>query len=172
MREQIAVIITDKATGKVLTRTYPDDADPFELARMAARKFGAVWPEHDPDLEAILFGRRVSAAQPPKKKSRSKNIEPVYQGVPSVRMESQDAYDKLKSTGKLSKQQQIVVDYLARAGAPATRTEVHRGTGLTINAVCGRVKELIDMVPPRVREAPKRACHVTGENVNTLELVP
>lgn len=46
-------------------------------------------------------------------------------------------------SGRVSRQQAIVLDDLFING-PGTRAELSDNTGLAINAVCGRVRELLD----------------------------
>ena len=55
---------------------------------------------------------------------------------------SSAAYGDIKSTGELGTQQRIVLDSVT--ASQGTRQDIASRTNLTINAVCGRVKELID----------------------------
>lgn len=52
------------------------------------------------------------------------------------------AYEALRDSGKLSLKQQTVLGCLFWHG-PATRAAIAAQTGMPINAVCGRVHELI-----------------------------
>lgn len=88
--------------------------------------------------------------------------------VVGVRETSRDAYHRASAYGKLTAQQKLIVDWLSARIGDATRQEVARGTGIGINAVCGRVNELLaDGV---LRETKKRKCRVTGETANALTL--
>ena len=87
-----------------------------------------------------------------------------------VRETSLEAHRKLKSSGKLTAQQEVVMTWMRNLIGDATRSEIERGTGLKINAVCGRVNELIAL--GELRETRKRRCRVTGETVNALAVAP
>ena len=82
---------------------------------------------------------------------------------------SRIAYDKIKSSGKLSRQQEMMVQaFRDNPGAAWTRQEFSRAAEWGINTVCGRAKELLDL---RVlKELPRRACAVTGEQAHPLEI--
>ena len=83
---------------------------------------------------------------------------------------SRSAYRKARFSGKLTRQQEVVVAWLRGRVGDATRQEIARGTGLGINAVCGRVNELLDPEIGVLRETGKRKCRATGETANTLVL--
>lgn len=80
------------------------------------------------------------------------------------------AYDALKA-GKLgSQQQRVLAHMLERCDRDFTRQELVQSTGLAINAMCGRVKELLDAGLLEV--AGTRTCTVTGNTVEALRLAP
>ncbi|MCA3000278.1 MAG: hypothetical protein ING75_16950 [Rhodocyclaceae bacterium] len=51
-----------------------------------------------------------------------------------------------------------------------TRQEISVGTGLPINCICGRVRELLDCAA--IEECGKKECSVTHNNVSVLRVVP
>lgn len=55
---------------------------------------------------------------------------------------SSGAYGSLKQSGTLGHQQQVILSDLTLC--EGTRQQVAERTGFTINAVCGRVKELLN----------------------------
>lgn len=87
-----------------------------------------------------------------------------------VRQTSRDAYHRAKFSGKLTAQQQRIVDWMRPRVGGATRQEIAQGTGITINATCGRVNELLDPEIGALRETGKRRCRITGETANALEI--
>lgn len=90
---------------------------------------------------------------------------------PGVRDTSMSAYRHLEWSGKMSKQQKIVVDFfVANPGRRFTRQELSKALGLGINAVCGRVNELLAEPMMILRENGRKKCEVTQNDVNALEL--
>jgi hypothetical protein len=91
---------------------------------------------------------------------------------PQVRDTSLDAYRSLKDSGKLSAQQLAIVEHFAsaRPGLRATRQELARDLEIGINAICGRVVELLTAEPPILIERGRKRCSVTGNDVTALEL--
>lgn len=97
--------------------------------------------------------------------------QPAPQPVTAVRDTSMAAYRALKFSGKLGRQEQLVVDhFVAHPGRQFTRQELARDLRLGINAVCGRVKDLLDEPLNVLVENGKKRCEVTGNDVNALEL--
>lgn len=89
-----------------------------------------------------------------------------------VRDASREAYEKLGLTGELSKQQRtILLAFEKNPGRSFTRQELAHETGLGINAVCGRVNELLEPPFERLTEVGRRRCQVTGNRVNALSMV-
>mgnify|MGYP002365379221 CR=1 FL=1 len=89
----------------------------------------------------------------------------------SVRDTSREAIRDHRSSGKLTRQQQQVVDFLhAHPGQGYTRAELAHATGITLSAVCGRVNELVKL--QRIVEPYRRRCTVTGKNAWTVRAVP
>ncbi len=85
-----------------------------------------------------------------------------------VRKTSLEAYAKLRLYGKLSAQQQSIIYLFLLNPAPRTRQEIAKEAGLTINATCGRVKELLDLGV--LSEVGRKTCAVTSNDVNALVL--
>lgn len=85
----------------------------------------------------------------------------------TVRDNSRAEYWSAKVSGKITRQQAVILDDLANFGG--TRAEIAKSTGIAINAVCGRVKELLDA--GHVCEAPYTVeCQVTGRNAHLVLL--
>lgn len=89
-----------------------------------------------------------------------------------VRDTSMAAYRALQWSGKLAAQQMVVLAlFLANPTARRTRQEIASYTGLSINAVCGRVNEL--MSGPffvLVEDDEKKTCAITKNRVTALRL--
>lgn len=89
-----------------------------------------------------------------------------------VRDTSVEAYSRLRSSGKLSAQQARVLSVWDKdRRATFTRQEIAELTSLGINAVCGRVNELMkEPLYVLVELAEKKRCLVTHNHVNALAL--
>lgn len=88
----------------------------------------------------------------------------------NVRDTSREAYVQLQTEGKLGPKQQQIVDFIAkRAGSDFSRIELSSGTGMAINCVAGRVKELLDLGV--LKEGRRRACTITHNNIRPVMLV-
>lgn len=88
----------------------------------------------------------------------------VIQRDPGVRETSREAHAKGKWNGTFSKQQQLILDKIdSSRKSDHTRQELKMITGLEINAVCGRVNELLSDEIGALEETRKRKCLVTGE---------
>lgn len=71
-----------------------------------------------------------------------------------------------ESGADLTQRQQIQI---ALAGDAMTRQELSQRTGISINAVCGRVAEM--QSAGLVKTGIVRACRITGKQVETLYAV-
>lgn len=81
-----------------------------------------------------------------------------------VRISSLEAYDTLARSGKLGRQQQRIMDAIARRiRIDWTLQEISQMTGLPINVVSGRVNELKTV--GCLTECERRRCSVTGRSV-------
>lgn len=79
------------------------------------------------------------------------------------------AYRALQYSGKLADQQQrVLAVFYSLPSGKWTRKEIEQQTGIDINAVCGRVNELIKLA--LLVEDGKKTCFVTTNNVNALRL--
>jgi len=85
-----------------------------------------------------------------------------------VRDTSMHAYERLKRTGALGRQEHMVYEYVARQPQPVTRQEINNGLKIGINAVTGRVNSLI--AHDILEECGRRFCSVTGQNVNIIRV--
>lgn len=84
-----------------------------------------------------------------------------------VRRTSRDAYRELQDTGKAGTQRAQILETMLKKPVSYTRSELSKATGLTINAVSGRVNEMIrDGVI--VESTWTRQCNITGKNVHEL----
>lgn len=86
----------------------------------------------------------------------------------NVRLSSLSAYFYLHGSNTLLNQKGKIVEDLIVANRPLTRVEVSERTGIRINAVCGRVNELIK--DGYIKEGNKRTCLFTKMYVNTILL--
>jgi len=83
----------------------------------------------------------------------------------SVRDTSIDAYIGINEDGSARTQRgRVFIAVSSNDGL--TRLKLSRLTGMPINAICGRVRELIDC--ERVFEGDKRSCSISGKVVYTL----
>ena len=98
--------------------------------------------------------------------ARSK-IVPAVPGLPTgVRDTSMMAYQALKDSGTLGRQERMVYEYVRAAPHPVTRQEITSALRIGINAVCGRVNSLI--AKSLLEECGRRRCSKTGQDVNIV----
>ncbi len=164
------------------------DADPLDVCNAVAKRLGCRMLEADPVGDAILaerarwdengiakeeekpaLGTGIISGSFEAKKPVDLFSAPVSATV-GVRGTSVEAHRKLKASGKLTAQQEAVMAWLRSRIGDATRQEISRGSGIAINAVCGRVKELMDA--GEIVETGRRRCRVTGETANPVTVVP
>ena len=88
----------------------------------------------------------------------------------SIRKTSLDAYNELKASGKLNTQRGKILSFLLAhsnyADEPFSRLELSGILEISINAICGRIKELLD--DNLVQEVPHK-CSVSKNNVNGIK---
>lgn len=77
------------------------------------------------------------------------------------------AYDELRSTGKLNTRQQQVMAVI-QPGRDYSLQELVMLSGLPINCVSGRVKELKDA--GQLKHGPKRPCSLTGKTIHPVRV--
>lgn len=128
---------------------FPEGQDPFAICNAMAQRLGFTIDPTDAEHDAVMAARR-------KRMAAEAKVAAV-----GVRGTSRDAYARAKVAGKLTAQQSVIMDWLAGQSGDRTRQEIARGTGIGINAVAGRVKELLD--GESLVETRKRTCGVTGE---------
>lgn len=86
----------------------------------------------------------------------------------NVRNSSLDAYFYIRGNGTVLNQKGRIIEDLVKARTSLTRVEISKRTGITINAVSGRVNELIR--DGYLHESSqKRKCHFTGMYVYPLK---
>ena len=79
------------------------------------------------------------------------------------------AYRSLEWTGRMTKQQRLVMDFFAiNAQRDYTRQELANALGLGINVICGRVNELLKSPFTLLEECGRRQCRITGESANAI----
>lgn len=164
--------------------------DPFEVCNRVAERLGHTIAADDPKFDEIMAARKApqapctvrsgpevsgaslpasTPASQPGKSTESEHRLPAQPAAPGVRDTSMAAYFAMRWTGKLTRQQQVLAHFLAANGQrDYTRQELANATGLAINAICGRVKELLDL--GAVEERGRRPCRITGESANALQL--
>lgn len=156
--------------GPAAVVEIPDTREPWEVLEM---------------VRAKIHGPRAEVAPLETRGSTLKRMEPADYGTAGlsaesatghtprrgVRETSKRSYRALQYSGKLSQQQRKVVDsWRYNQDRTLTRQEIARITGLPINAVCGRVNELLTMEPPMLVEERQKQCPITKQMVGALEL--
>lgn len=139
----------------------PEGRDPFEVMEAArARLF--------PEVTAEQIAAQSRRADEIIARRSGEGVE-ATQGHPrsgdGVKPTSVEAYARLRAEGRLTTQHTLILSAW-KPGVTYTRQELAKLTGLGINAICGRVAELIAM--GAVQVSGKRACTVTGSNVEAL----
>lgn len=80
------------------------------------------------------------------------------------------AYRSLEWSGRMTRQQKLVMDFFAlNPQRTYTRQELANALGLGINVVCGRVNELMREPFVLLEECGRRECRITGESANALQ---
>ncbi len=82
------------------------------------------------------------------------------QPIHETRDTSIEAYHAHAASGKLSVQQQAIMDFLAEYRHPMTRGELAQAMKMRLSSVTGRVNELLKM--GRLQDHPRRPCSLTG----------
>jgi len=81
---------------------------------------------------------------------------------------SLEAYRKIAEDGTAETQRERVFSVLFNQGTDLTRAELARASGVRINAVCGRVNEMLRRSV--VEELPRRACRITGFSAHPVRV--
>lgn len=186
----MTMLVKYMPAGGPTTTIAIDDSkhDPFEVLEMIRQRlFPGVKLESEPKTYEPIETRHDIAPWKPKesdpKRVEQKASAPVdlFDGpapkreperkATAVRETSLIAYRALSFSGKLGEQQKKVIDlFLANPSTTYTRQEIVEKTGLTINAVCGRVNELLSEPLALLREIGRRECSVTKNTVNAIAL--
>lgn len=87
----------------------------------------------------------------------------------AVRETSLKSYDAIRADGTAATQAGRVLAYVRR-NPGASRGDIERSTGIRINAVCGRVNELLEA--NALRETAEKIDPETRQPVMMLEAVP
>lgn len=86
-----------------------------------------------------------------------------------VRDASMIAYRSLEWSGRMTRQQKLVMDFFAiNPQRDYTRQELADALGLGINVICGRVNELMKEPFALLEEGDRRECRITGESAHAL----
>lgn len=160
--------------GKVETVEIDESRDPFEVLEACIRRIDALEAnKHRPAqvlAKATSGGSTAEADSPmrlePATSAKTDRLDPARAGV---RDASMIAYRSLEWSGRMTRQQRLVMDFFAiNEQRDFTRQELANALALGINAICGRVNEL--MRPPFVllEELGRRRCRITGESANAL----
>lgn len=87
----------------------------------------------------------------------------------NVRETSLKAYDVIHADGTAGTQAARIFAFV-QLHPGCSRADVEHGTGIKINAVCGRVKKLLD--DKEIRENGEKIDPVTNKPVMRLEVMP
>jgi len=78
-------------------------------------------------------------------------------------------YHEHRRSGKLSAQEQEIIDFLKRyPDRNWTRSEISEEIGMRLSSVCGRVNKLVK--ERYIRARPVRNCSITGQPVTTVRI--
>jgi hypothetical protein len=80
-----------------------------------------------------------------------------------MRQTSLIAYTDIQNDNTQLSQKQIIYNTIKLYADGLTRNEISYFTGIRINAVCGRVKELLDEMPPKIVEFTQRLDRNSGK---------
>ena len=89
-----------------------------------------------------------------------------------IRQTSLDAYNELKANGKANTQRGKILGFLLAHSnyedVPFSRLELSHNLEITINAISGRVRELLD---DELVEEVSHKCSITKNNVNGIKAI-
>jgi hypothetical protein len=80
-----------------------------------------------------------------------------------------ESYQDLHKSRTAKKQQDLLIEVLKRNTGGLTRTELSIRAGVSINATCGRIAELL--MQKRVQISGTRLCNVTSRTVQVVQVV-
>lgn len=173
IREKLIEILAraHAACGRILTPAEDAERergwqDAVKMRCAADGSTPPVFPTGDASALPVTPAQ-PSALEPPLQPFSAPPKPDIFAPTVGVRETSMMAYEKIKWDGTMTAQQKVVMDWLRPRIGDATRSEIEKGTGLKINAVTGRVHELITL-GALVESPKKRKCRVTGETVNAV----
>mgnify|MGYP003659867468 CR=1 FL=1 len=88
-----------------------------------------------------------------------------------IRQTSLNAYNELKVSGKANTQRGKILSFLlahSNEGVPFSRLELSHNLEITINAISGRVRELLD---DELVEEVSHKCSITKNNINGIKAI-
>lgn len=83
---------------------------------------------------------------------------------------SREAYHDHRDSGKMSKQESRIFEFLQGYPNGLTRRQIAQRTGLDLSAVCGRVNSLVSA--ELLREFPGGKCPITGRRAKWVAPMP
>ena len=144
---------------------------PAPQAPCTAPERTGVTPHKGEATPAAELGRIESG--PPGKSTESQQRLPAQPAAAGVRDASMIAYRSLEWSGRMTKQQKLVMDFFSiNLSRDFTRQELVQATGLPINVICGRVNELLRPPFSLLHELGRRRCRITGESANAIRAMP
>ena len=84
---------------------------------------------------------------------------------------SREAIDGLRASGALTRLQQQIVDFMKKWRGPLTRQDLAHYMDIPLATICGRVRELLDMDPPKLEVAGETQKDHNGEKCVKRELL-
>ena len=87
-----------------------------------------------------------------------------------IRETSRVAYEDLKMSGKRLTQKERIVRLLKKKETPMSRKEISVMTGMEINAVSGRVNDLLK--EGKLKEAKSRKCFISRKTIKPVFALP
>ncbi len=119
--------------------------------------------------DAVEVGNGRDQAKAPPAPATTPVAAALSEKSHGVRDTSISAYRALEYSGRLTRQQRKIMDFLeANPQRDYTRQELGNAVGFGINVICGRVNELLSEPFALVEEVGRRECRITGETANAL----
>jgi len=173
----IVVDRTEKRTGKRTRVEIPETKDVGAVLEAIGARYGTPVSEderraRDARFEEMLERRRNPGPESKVEPAPAHNVHHARRKIGGgVRDASMEAHRAIRGGGRMADQQRLIVEHLrARPGEKFTRQELARDLGLGINAVCGRVNELVAEPFELLLEDGRKRCSVTGNDVGALRL--
>ena len=104
-------------------------------------------------------------------KSRDEAAKDMGRFAQGVSDTSRGAYKELQESGKAYSQTNKIYHLLLSRKVDMSRSEIAEETGLKINAVCGRVHEMLKPEKGLLKAGPVRNCTITKTKVSTVKAV-